>query len=147
MGIFRIADKKMGMIKDLIVFEQYEIPQGFLINHRAPDGLACHGLMYYSLIGKNSYEIYLKEMVLEGEQDPEVDLRSLFKSVARLYNTEPEVMQKFWFNVRMQWDQLGLTQPPEVVQQAMKHLKRISNILSPEQDVPFLEKMKFRALN
>lgn len=98
------------MVLNPIVFEAYNEPQGFLV----PD-FGCHGLMYYSLIGKSSYEQVTASTVLIGDRDPHADFRQLFKSVSVLYGVEPEDMFSYWTLVLAQWNRLELTPPPAVV--------------------------------
>jgi|SRR6185437_7743296 len=105
-----------------IVFEAYNRPLGWL--EPIP---ACHGLMYYSLVAKNAYEEVTKSPVLIGDKDPHADFRQLFKSIAFLYGCEPETMANFWPSIRLQWMQLGLTAPPDIVVRATELLVRADN--------------------
>lgn len=102
--------KKFGIRLQPITFDAYNQPNGWLTRD-----LPCHGLFYYALIAKNTYEQIVDDPVLVGEKDPHADFRQLFKSVAFLYGCEPERMANYWHNVRMQFRELDLTPPSDVV--------------------------------
>lgn len=90
-------------------FTQYNMPIGFLVKDSA-----CHALFRYYLMARQTYETHvLDPIVYEGEKDPEYNFKQLFSSVAKMYGVEPEHMTKYWINVDMQCDLLGLPLMPD----------------------------------
>jgi len=75
-------------------FPDYMQPNGGLNSHRE-----THALFYYYLLAKKNLETRENQIVYEGDVDPVFGFRSLFKSIAVLYNVEPEAMQKCWKEV------------------------------------------------
>jgi len=100
----------------LLRFAEYETPLGWLPNFEQEPG--AHGLFYYSLIGKNTYDDIINDpIVYEGDLDPVADLWNLFKNIAFMYGVEPpDQMGRYWSAVRMQWAQIGITLLPEKYQ-------------------------------
>jgi len=90
------------------LFHGYDKPKGWLDPH-----IACQGLFYYYLIARRNYEEERAGIVLEGDDDPVYNYTQLFSSIALAYNTQPEVMAKFWRNVDMQCWALQLPKMPE----------------------------------
>lgn len=70
--------------------------------------------MYYAILARKNYEEHvLNPIVYEGEKDPNVNFKELFKSIALMYSTTPEKMVKFWSNVDMQFTIMRLPKLPD----------------------------------
>lgn len=91
------------------LFMDYVRPAGWLERDTS-----CHGLFFYYLQARLAYENIIKDPAfLEGHLDPEINLKQLFTSIARMYGTTPEKMVKFWSNVSMQCLALKLPELPD----------------------------------
>jgi len=76
------------------LFPEYIIPNGGLSTHRE-----SHGLFYYYLLAMQAMDTELNGIVYEGDKDPLQNYRQLFQSVARLYNVDPDAMNRAWPDV------------------------------------------------
>jgi len=104
-----MTDKKYNITFDPPLFLGYMQPNGFLDQHRE-----SHGLFYYNLIARNTYEKHILDpVVLEGEKDPVHNFRDVFESVATLYGVQPEAMAKCWDMVDMQCQVLDIPTLPD----------------------------------
>lgn len=96
-----------------IIFESLIIPEGFLDKDKA-----CQALWYYVYLTKE-YIARIKEEdtnTYEGQLWPEdlaKDHRERFKSIALMYQTTPDKMEKFWSHVDMQCTAMGSPKIPE----------------------------------
>ncbi len=89
-------------------FEAYESPNGYLVHQSA-----CHALWYYYVTASNNYREHIQDpIVYEGDPDVIPDFRQLFTSIATMYGVQPEAMIKFWHNVDLQCDKLGVVRMP-----------------------------------
>lgn len=85
------------------LFIEYQKPKGFLCPERA-----CHGLFYYYLLARNTWEQEQANLVLEDQPDFRGNYRQLFITVATLYGAQPEYMVNHWACVDMQCTALVL---------------------------------------
>jgi len=89
---------------EIVYFEDYLIPKGFLTSD-----MECHALFYYYICTAHTIEKFnlTKASAYEGEEDNNVNLPALFKSIANMYKVEPEKMENYWDLVDMQCFSLG----------------------------------------
>lgn len=89
-------------------FLGYQQPHGYLDSSRE-----AHGLWNYYLCARNAYETHVVDVIaFEGEDDPRVNFRQLFTSMATLYGIEPNSMAKCWDMVDAQCRLLELPKLP-----------------------------------
>ena len=102
--------KKSAVISyEVPMFDRYVVPRGFLSND-----IACHALFRYFISAHSAMQRYRDQVTLEGDPDIiEPNYKALFMSWAQAYGVAPERMVKFWINVDLQADQLGMTRMPK----------------------------------
>lgn len=95
---------------ELIFFEEYVKPNGFLSWQ-----VEEHALFYYYIHASQVYKKFFIDtpIVYEDEKDPEYNFEQLFKSVAALYNVQPEHMANAWEIIDKQCDLLNLIKLPK----------------------------------
>lgn len=104
--------KEMTAGKDVVVptFDQYVKPHGMLDNY-----LETHCCFFYYLNAYRTYEEHIKnkQLVYEGDKDPEYNFWELFKSTAALYGCDPEYVANAWPVVDQQCMLLGIPILPD----------------------------------
>lgn len=91
----------------LPMFPDLQAPDGFLTRDKE-----CHALWYYFSMAICNYKDEAeKTMRYEGDQTV-FNYHQLFKSVATLYNVDPNKMQNFWPAIDLQCMKMKLTQLP-----------------------------------
>jgi len=92
------------------LFFQLIKPNGGLTQARE-----THALFYYYIIARSAYEEVVKgtTVVYEGDDDPSMNLRQTFISVAKLYKVAPEAMAKCWSHVDITCAMLSLPMLPD----------------------------------
>lgn len=102
-------NNKARFSKEPIVFHELVIPNGFLDEY-----LETHALWYYYLCARKTWEDKVDSLiVLEGDDDPTVNFKQLFTTIAFLYDVNPENMANCWPQVDMQCEALNLPQLPK----------------------------------
>jgi len=115
-------NNKSRFEKTPIVFEELIVPNGFL-----DDYLESHALWYYYLCARKTYEDKIENpIVLEGEDDPTVDFKRLFKTIAFLYDVNPEHMVNCWPQIDMQCQALNLPQLPKESRYRFSEIQKIA---------------------
>lgn len=98
-----------NMRVDCTFFLNYISPKGFLDNNAE-----THALFFYYLHARRTYESFIRDepLVLEGDPDHSVDFYALFKSIAALYDVEPEHMINAWPQIDKQCELIGCPKLP-----------------------------------
>jgi len=86
-------------------------PNGEL-SHEMP----CHALFFFAMLVDKSILPMDKAVVLEGNPDPVINAKNLYKSVAKMYNVEPDHLCHYWIEVNSQRKKLGMVRIPDKYQ-------------------------------
>lgn len=99
--------KKIKLFFQPIFFEPYLTPNGFLTKD-----LACHAMFYAYIIAQANVKEIQEKLFYDNEEDQVYNFRDLFKTIATIYNVDPDKMWNYKFLVEQQMRALFLKTIP-----------------------------------
>lgn len=112
-------DKTMNVRYECTIYSDLLTPNGMLAK-----AIPCHALMNYAITVRDLLQRQETQVKYEGELDIVHDYRSLFIGIAKQYGVEPEEMEKYWYNIDMQFTLMGITKLPNTPQIRHGKVKR-----------------------
>lgn len=90
--------------KATVVFRMQNWPEFTEPHGRLVKDAGCQALWYYNVLALQGWSRENHELVLEGEQDPEMDYEKIFRRCAQMYGADINTMANYWLLVDKEMD-------------------------------------------